>query len=42
MLIPKALRISFARFRLVNHKLPIERGRFENVPRHERECAVCN
>ena len=41
-LLPVALRFSFTRFRLVNHKLPIERGRFENIPRHERRCTVCN
>ena len=42
MLMPGTLRISFTRFRLVNYKLPIERGSFENVPRHERKCSVCN
>ena len=44
MLMPEALRISFTHFILVNHKLPIERGCFKNVSRHEWKCtcSVCN
>ena len=35
-------RIVFTRFRLSNHKLPIETGRWNNVPRDERYCNLCN
>jgi len=42
LLLPLPLRISFTRFRVANHKLPIEKGRFENIPRHERKCSVCD
>ena len=30
------------RFRTSNHKLPIETGRFNNVPRENRLCNFCN
>ena len=42
LLLPPALRIPLTRFRVVNHKLPIEKGRYENIPRHERKCTHCN
>ena len=29
-------------FKLSSHKLHIERGRYENVPRDERFCKFCN
>ena len=31
----------FAKFRLSDHRLNIERGRYSNTPRHERMCAFC-
>lgn len=34
--------ITFCRFRTCNHHLPIESGRWANIPRHERFCAHCN
>ena len=30
------------KFRLGNSKLPIERGRYNNVPREQRYCELCN
>ena len=26
----------------VNHRLPIQSGRFSHIPRHERLCTLCN
>ena len=34
-------RIALSQFRISAH-LQIERGRYENVPRTERKCKVCN
>jgi len=42
LLLPTPLRINLARFRLVNHKLPVEQGRYENLARHERKCSMCS
>ena len=33
---------TFSRFRLNNHKLPIEYGRWNNIPRELRICNLCN
>ena len=30
------------KFRLGNRKVPIERGRYKNVPREQRYCELCN
>ena len=35
-------RIIFTKFRLCNHRLPIETGRWLNIPREERICIICN
>ena len=35
-------RLALCRFRLSNHKLPIERGRFSNIERERRFCQLCN
>ena len=29
------------RFRTGNHKFPVEKGRWESIPYHERKCQVC-
>lgn len=34
--------IIFCKFRTTNHKLAIERGRYENVRREERSCTFCS
>ena len=36
------LRICLTKFRLCNHKLPIELGRHMNIIRNERICVFCN
>ena len=35
------LACSFAKFRMLNHKLPIQRGRVLNIPYNERLCTLC-
>lgn len=34
--------ITFCRFRTCNHHLPIESGRWLNIPRQDRICPHCN
>ena len=34
--------IPIARIRTTNHRLPIERGRWENIERSQRFCTLCN
>ena len=36
--------ITLAKFRTTNHKLPIEKGRWENIllERNQRTCNICN
>ena len=36
------IRKTFSQFRISNHKLQIERGRYENIPRDKRICKLCN
>ena len=33
--------ITMSRFRTMNHKLPIENGRWQNIPREQRKCPLC-
>ncbi len=40
--LPNKLRIAITKFRISNTKLPIEQGRYNNVPRHHRFCKLCN
>jgi hypothetical protein len=40
--LPSKYRIAFSKFRTCNHKLPVERGRYTDLPRHERCCNICN
>ena len=35
-------RRSFTRFRISNHKLMVESGRYQNILREERICQICN
>ena len=35
-------KIALGQFRISAHHLEIERGRYENIPRTERKCKVCN
>jgi hypothetical protein len=36
------LRITLTQFRLSSHSLAIETGRYDNIPREERKCKLCN
>ena len=36
------IRKTFTQFRISNHKLEIERGRYENIPREHRTCKMCD
>ena len=36
------VRRTFSQFRISNHKLQIECSRYENIPRDERKCKLCN
>ena len=40
--LPTYLSISFSKFRCINHKLPIEIGRFLGNARDARICNLCN
>ena len=40
--LPAKLRNIFFKFRTTNHRLPVETGRWFNVPYDERLCARCN
>lgn len=41
LILPRQLRIPLSKFRTSNHKLAIERGRYNNIVRHERKCNLC-
>ena len=36
------LACSLAKFRMLSHKLPIQRGRVLNIPYNERLCTLCD
>ena len=40
--LPADLRRALCHFRCINHKFPIEKGRFWGVDRDERLCDLCN
>ena len=40
-LLPNDLAMAFCHFRCLNHKLPIELGRFWGVERDDRNCELC-
>lgn len=40
--LPEKLRQNFINFRLCNHKLPIETGRWRNIDRNLRKCTLCD
>ena len=41
-IIPSDLSNILCKFRCINHKLPIEKGRFMNIERNARFCQLCN
>ena len=40
--LPERLLYPLIRFRTLNHRLPIQTGRWNDVPRNERLCTKCN
>ena len=34
--------LTLCKFRTTNHNLPIEHGRWNNIPRENRKCNLCN
>jgi hypothetical protein len=40
--VPDKYKRSLCKLRTANHKLPIERGRYSNLPRHTRFCDICD
>ena len=40
--LPRSFYLPLCKFRTGNHKLPIETGRWENIPLNERMCILCN
>ena len=41
-ILPTHLAKHLFHFRCMNHKLPVEKGRFSNIPRELRICNLCN
>ena len=41
LLLDHAPRISLTKFRCGNHRLPVNKGRFQGIPRQERTCTLC-
>ena len=42
LLLPNYISRPLLKIRTTNHKLPIETGRWENVPKENRTCKLCN
>lgn len=42
LVLPSKIYLPLIKFRTANHKLPIERGRWENVPHEDRKCNLCD
>lgn len=42
IVLPRTIYLPLCKFRTSNHKLPIEIGRWENIPLNERQCTLCN
>ena len=40
--LPQCYRIALTKLRTSNHKLPVEKGRYANLPRDQRFCTLCN
>ena len=40
--LPDSWKYIVCKYRTVNHKLPIETGRYTRIPRKERVCKMCN
>lgn len=42
LMLPRKVYLPIVKFRTSNYKLPIEVGRWHNVPLNERKCTLCN
>ena len=40
--LPRCYRIAMTQLRTSNHKLPVEKGRYSNLPRNLRTCTLCS
>ena len=40
--LPKKFRTILLKFRTTNHRLPVETGRWINMPYNDRSCVLCN
>ena len=40
--LPRKMAVLFCKFRCSNHKLPVESGRYIDLPRHQRQCTKCD
>ena len=40
--LPRKFYLPLCKFRTSNHKLPVETGRWENIPLNDRKCTFCN
>ena len=40
--LPESLRVYISKLRTLNHRLPIQRGRYDGTRREERLCRLCN
>ncbi len=40
--LPNNMRLLMTNFRICNTRLPIEQGRYNNAPRYQRYCRLCN
>ena len=40
--LPRCFYVPIRKLRICNHKLPIGRGRYSNIPRERRYCDLCN
>ena len=41
-ILPTSYRIALCKFRTSNHKLPVEKGRYANLPKYQRLCTICD
>ena len=41
LILPDILKYKFTKFRMSNHRLPIEQGRYDHIERGDRICSVC-
>ena len=42
LFLPKQICMPILTFRTCNHNLPVETGRWLNIPREDRKCVLCN